>query len=160
MGYLVSTEMEEYLNEMGIEHRLTTPLWPRANGEVERQNCSLLKAMRVAHAEKRDWRLELNKYLLAYCSTPHVTTGESPTQLLFGRKLSTKLPEVADLEESEDPGYQQARDHDAEKKQVGSDHLDKRHQAAEKCIQEEDLCYRRKGRGINCHYTVRESHTR
>lgn len=33
---LVSAEMEEYLNEMGIEHRLTTPLWPRENGEVER----------------------------------------------------------------------------------------------------------------------------
>ncbi|XP_022807326.1 uncharacterized protein K02A2.6-like [Stylophora pistillata] len=104
---LVSAEMEEYLNEMGIEHRATTPLWPRANGEVERQNRSLLKTMRVAHAEKRDWRLELNKYLLAYCSIPHVTTGQSPAELLFGMKLSTKLPEVADLEESEDPGYEQ-----------------------------------------------------
>ena len=85
---LVSAEMEQYLNEMGIKHRLTTPLWPRVNGEVERQNCSLLKAMRVAHAEKRDWRLELNiKYLLAYRSTPHITTGQSPAELLFGRKL-------------------------------------------------------------------------
>ena len=112
---LVSAEMEGYLNEMGIEHRLTTPLWPRANGEVERQNRSLLKAMRVAHAEKRDWRLELSKYLLAYRSTTHVTTGQRPAELLFRRKLSTKLP-VADLKESEDPGYQQARDRNAEKK--------------------------------------------
>ena len=30
-------------------------------------------------------------------------------------RLSTKLPEVADLEKSEDPGYQQARDRDAKK---------------------------------------------
>ena len=30
---LVSAEMEEYLNEMGIEHRLTTPLWPRQMGK-------------------------------------------------------------------------------------------------------------------------------
>ena len=135
----MSAEMEEYLNEMGIEHRLTTPLWPRANGEVERQNRSLLKAMRVSHAEKRDWRLELNKYLLAYRSILHMTTGQSQAELLFGKKLSTKLPEVADLEESEDPGYQQARDRDAEKKQVGADHADKRYQAAEKCIQEGDF---------------------
>ena len=97
---LVSAEMEEYLNEMGIEHILTTPLWPRANGEVERQNRSLLKAMRVAHAEKRDWRSELNKFLLAYHSTPNIMTGKSPAELLFRRKMSTKLPEVADLEES------------------------------------------------------------
>ncbi|KAL9976001.1 hypothetical protein ACROYT_G013230 [Oculina patagonica] len=131
--------MEGYLEEMGIKHRLTTPLWPRANGEVERQNRSLLKAMRVAHAEKRDWRIELNKFLLAYRSTPHVTAGKSPAELLYGRKMSTKLPEVADLEEPENLGYQQARDHDAEKKQIGADHVDKKHQAAEKCIQEGDL---------------------
>ena len=83
----VSAEMEEYLDEMGIKHRLTTPLWPRANGQVERQNRSLLKAMRVAHAEGRDWRLELNKFLLAYRSTPHTctTTGRSPAELLYGR---------------------------------------------------------------------------
>ena len=142
---LVSAEMEEYLNEMGIEHRLTTPLCPRANGEVERQNRSLLKSMRVAHAEKRDWILELNKYLLA----------QSPAELLFGRNLSTKFPEVADLEESEDPGYQQARDRDAEKKQGGADHADKRHQAAaEKCIQEGDfvLLEKRKENKLSPHY--------
>ena len=44
---LVSEEMEKYLEEMGIVHHYNTPLWPRANGEVERQNRSLLKAMRV-----------------------------------------------------------------------------------------------------------------
>lgn len=53
---LVSKEAEDYLNEMGIESRYTTPLWPRANGEVERQNRSLLKSMRAAHAEGKNWR--------------------------------------------------------------------------------------------------------
>ena len=51
---LVSAEMEEYLDEMGIKHRLTTPPWPRANGEVARQNRSPLKATRVAHTEGRE----------------------------------------------------------------------------------------------------------
>ena len=90
-----------YLNEMGIEHSLTTPPWPRANGEVERQHRSLLKVIRVVHAEKRDWKLE---YLLVYRTTPHVPTCQSPAQLLFGRNLSTKWSEVVDLRESEDPG--------------------------------------------------------
>ena len=153
----MSAEMEEYLNEMGIGHRLTTPLWPRANGEVERQNRSLLKAMRVAHAEKRDWRLELNKYLLAYRSTPHITTGQSPAELLFGRKLSTKLPEVADLEESGISAGQRSR---CRKKRVGADHADKRHQAAEKCIQEGEfvLLEKRKENKLSPH--TRRSHTR
>ena len=85
---LVSNEMESYLKEMGITHKLTTPLWPRANGEVERQNRSLLKAMRAFHVEKKDWKTELNKYLLAYRSTPHSVTGKSPSQLLYNRGMS------------------------------------------------------------------------
>ena len=32
---LVSHEMEEFLDELGIKHKKTIPLWPRANGEVE-----------------------------------------------------------------------------------------------------------------------------
>ena len=35
---LVSGEMKKYLSEMGMKHKLTIPLWPRANGEVERQS--------------------------------------------------------------------------------------------------------------------------
>ena len=96
---LVSVEMDGYLDEMGIRRRLTTPLWPRANGEVERQNRSLLKAMRAAQAEKKNWKSELNKYLLAYRSTPHSITGKSPAELLYGRKLSTKLPELAGFDD-------------------------------------------------------------
>ena len=82
---LVSKEVEDYLNEMEIEHCYTTPLWPRANGEVERQNRSLLKSMRAAHAEGENWREELNKLLLLYRSTPHATTGKSPAESLLRR---------------------------------------------------------------------------
>ena len=74
----VSQEFEVYLKDNNIEHGASTPLWPQANGEVERQNRSLLKAMRVAHSEGRDWRKELQKFLLGYRSTPHTTTGVSP----------------------------------------------------------------------------------
>ena len=34
----VSNEFEKYLEDCGIKHRKTTPLWPQANGQVERQN--------------------------------------------------------------------------------------------------------------------------
>lgn len=76
---LVSEEMEKYLEEIGIVHHCNTPLWPRANGGIERQNRWLLKAMRVSQAEGKDWQLELNKFLLAYQSTTYV----SPAELFF-----------------------------------------------------------------------------
>ena len=34
----VSEEFEAFLPEHGIENRNSTPLWPQANEEVERQN--------------------------------------------------------------------------------------------------------------------------
>ena len=99
--------MEKYLEEMGIVHHYNTPLWPRSNGEVERQNRSLLKATRVSHAEGK----ELNKFLLAYRSTSHTTTGDSPAELFLIRKLTTKLPEFTEGGESQmDEALQQVRD--------------------------------------------------
>ena len=89
-----SDVFERYLENCGVEHRKTTPLWPQANGEVERQNRSLLKRMRIAQAEGKDWKKEVRKYLVACWSTPHTTTGVSPAELLFGRKMRTKLPEL------------------------------------------------------------------
>ena len=50
---LLSHEMEKFLDELGIKHKRTFPLWLRANGEVERQSKSLLKAMCAAHAERK-----------------------------------------------------------------------------------------------------------
>ena len=121
---------EKYLSEMGVKHKLTKPLWPRANGEVERQNHSLLKAMRAAHAEKKNWRTELNKYLLAYRSTAHTTTGKSPAEMLYGRNISTKLPDIGELGEVDDSAsLHQTRDRDAEKEQVVADFADKGRQA-------------------------------
>ena len=35
-----------------ISNEFSTPLWPQANGEVERQNWSLLKAIKIAQIEK------------------------------------------------------------------------------------------------------------
>lgn len=37
---LASHEMEKFLDKLGIEHKKTIPLWPRANGEVNSKiNC-------------------------------------------------------------------------------------------------------------------------
>ena len=63
---------------------------------------------------RRQWQQELQKYLLAYRSTPHTMTGVSPAELLYGRKM----PEFEGHEEEERSGTtdQQARDQDAEQK--------------------------------------------
>lgn len=65
-----------------IHHRRITPLWPQANSEVESFMKPLLKAIQTAHAEGRNWRRELQKFLMNLRSTPHTTTDVSPAELL------------------------------------------------------------------------------
>ncbi|CAB4035832.1 Transposon Tf2-6 poly, partial [Paramuricea clavata] len=93
--HFITETFESFLQENGIEHRKTTPLWPQANGEIEKQqNRSLLNRMEIARVEEQDWRKAMQTYLIAYRNTPHPTTGMCPAELMFRRKLRTKLPEL------------------------------------------------------------------
>ena len=123
----VSEEFETYLKNNNIEHRTSTSLWPQSNREVERQNCSLLKAIRIAHAEGLDWRKELPKFMLSYRSTPHTITGESPAKLLFGRDIRSKLPGIDDVCPASKDTEFLGRDH--ERKQKTKDYVDNRRHA-------------------------------
>ena len=90
----MSEEFEVFLTGHGIEHRKSTPLWPKTDGEVERQNRTLLKSLKITDAEGKRWKEELNKFLLPYRTTPHSSTGATPAFLMFGRELKTKLPQL------------------------------------------------------------------
>ena len=92
---LVSEKFEAFLKENGIKHRRVTTRWAQANGEVERQNRSILKRLQLAHAEGKDWRRELVRYMAVYRTTPHQTTGQTPAFLLMGQYPRTKLPELS-----------------------------------------------------------------
>ncbi len=122
----ISSEFEEFLREFGIEHRRSCPLWPQANGEVEAQNRSLVKTLKIAQVEGHDMRSELLKFLLAYRSTPQVTTGQSPAKLMFGRELKTKLPE---LRADKTVVTEEVRDRDWERKLQGKEYTDERRNA-------------------------------
>jgi hypothetical protein len=86
-----STEFREYCEHLGINHFRVIPKWPQANGEVERQNASLLKRIRIAFAENRDQKAEVFRYMAAYRSNAHPATGKSPAELLYGRKFAAKF---------------------------------------------------------------------
>ena len=90
----VSQEFKSFLKDCGIRHRLITPYWPAANATVERFNKTLGKAIKAAHAEGQNWKEELPNFLMIYRATPHLSTGVSPAELFFGRRIKTKLPHV------------------------------------------------------------------
>jgi hypothetical protein len=125
----ISKEFTEFIQEEGIEHHFITPLWPQANGEVERQNRTMMKAIRAAQVEGKDWKRELNKFLFAYRTTPHQTTGVAPAELMFKRKLRTKLPEARTYTETYTD--ESVRDRDRVKKEQGKQYTDQRRHAQE-----------------------------
>lgn len=67
---------------------------PNQNGEVERFNRTLKRHNQAAHLEGKDWRNELQSFLLAYRTTPHTVTGESPATIMFGRQIRNDIPSM------------------------------------------------------------------
>ena len=128
----VSEEFEAFLRAHGVEHRRTTPLWPQANGEVERQNHSLLKSLQIANLEGKYWRTELVTWLTAYRSTPQATTGATPFYLMFGWEMRTKLPELR--RETIEVLREEVRDRDWSNKLKGKAYADARRGATRKSI--------------------------
>ncbi|XP_028413774.1 uncharacterized protein K02A2.6-like [Dendronephthya gigantea] len=127
----VSEEFKRFLQQVNIEHRTSPPLWPQANGEVERQNRTLLKALKVAQVEGKDWRKELPQFLLAYRTTPQVTTGKTPAFLMFKRELRSKLPELrGDIDDFDE----NIRDRDWRNKLVQKANADEKRRANDSTI--------------------------
>ena len=120
-----SQYFSNFMKENGINHRRVSPYWSPAQGQVERENRSILKRIKIAQTEKRDWKTELDHYLLMHRSTPHSVTGVSPAEALYRRKLRTKLPQLTDYSSYD----QEMRDRDAEQKEKGKVYGDKRRNA-------------------------------
>ena len=89
-----SAEFEGFLDYLGIVHLKGIPYWPQSNGQVERCNETLLKIIRIATLEGKDWKRVLQNFLFQYRTTPHTVSGLSPAELLMGRRLKDKLPRV------------------------------------------------------------------
>ena len=58
---------------------------------MERLNRVVKAALQTASKERRDWTQAMRQFLMTYRSTPHATTGRSPSELLHGRQLRTML---------------------------------------------------------------------
>lgn len=89
-----SVQWKQFMKTSGITHRKITPCWPQANAQAEAFNKPLMKAIRAAQIEHKNWRRELTTFLRSYRCTPHTSTLFTPFRLLFDRDPKSKLPEV------------------------------------------------------------------
>eukprot|EP00253_Pinus_taeda_P016153 PITA_16153 len=83
----VGNKLAATLNNYHIQHKITTPYHPQANGQVEKSNKiieSILTKTIASH--RRDWAARLPEALWAYRTTWRSTTDYSPYQLVFGKQ--------------------------------------------------------------------------
>lgn len=132
----VSEKFKAFCLEKGIELISTTPYWPQQNGEVERQNRSILKRLIISQNEKRNWKEDLLDYLIMYRTTPHSTTGRTPSEMMFGRTSRDKLPAIDQPVGMECD--EEVRDRDKQTKDKGKEYADERRHAKSSEIKEGD----------------------
>ena len=84
-----SKEFNHFTDMNGIKHLNTEPYHPASNGLAERAVQTLktgLKKMTAGNIEDK-----LARFLFQYRITPHTTTGQSPAELLMGRRPRSYL---------------------------------------------------------------------
>lgn len=138
----VSAEFKSFCHENGIRLFHTIPYWPQQNGEVERQNRSILKRLKISQIQKSDWKDDLLQYLMMYNSTPHSTTGKTPSELFFNRGFRDKLPSLVQIDDREE--ISERRDRDREKKEQAKLNEDRKRKAKESDIEQGDKVYVKK----------------
>lgn len=102
-----SDHISKFAEYLGFHRCKITPFWPQANCSAERFMQTLDKVLRLAGSIYIPLRQQL--FILGYRATPHSTTNTSPAELMFHRKIRTKIPILT----TEAPA---ASDHDLQKR--------------------------------------------
>lgn len=76
-------EFAEFASHLNFRQRKITPMWPQANGMVERFMATLKKTTQQAELTQRDIQPALNEVLRAYKTTPHSITNRCPATLML-----------------------------------------------------------------------------
>lgn len=92
-----SCVFQDFVNQNGIRHIATAVAHPASNGAAERSVGSFKNGLKAAllyqKSQSRSVNVDmiLQRYLFDYRITPHITTGETPSKLMFGRVVKNRF---------------------------------------------------------------------
>lgn len=83
-----SEEFNQFLKRNGVKHVTSAPYHPQSNGQVER----LVHTFKQSYkANSGSCEQKVDQFLMKYRTTIHSTTGRTPSDLLYGRTIRTRL---------------------------------------------------------------------
>ena len=84
-----SEEFNVFLQMNGVKHLYSAPYHPSSNGQAERMVRVLKESLK--RVKQGDIDTRLSRLLFRYRITPHTLTGQSPSELLLGRRVRSAL---------------------------------------------------------------------
>ena len=128
-------KFKEHLELFGIKHQRVTPEWPQANGAAEKFIQNLVKQISIAVSTRTSVKNGVNRFLRAYNSTPHTSTGVSPASLMFHRNHAntSRLPTLPGTSDCQLLNLAQI--HDAKAKLISKQNFDHRNRVKEPNLQ-------------------------
>lgn len=108
MASLINNDLLARVNKrMVVDHRLTTPYYPQANGQVERLNRVLVDSLSMYCTEHlATWDEFLPSVLFSYRTSVHAVTGFTPFALMHGREARLPLDVMEGTKEDLIDDYQ------------------------------------------------------
>lgn len=98
-----SNQFKSFLANNGIIHKMGAPYHPATNGLAERFIQTFKDKLKTLKCDRKDVQFELYKILMAYRRTVHPTTGQSPSMLVFGRQIKSRLDLIVPTNAEENP---------------------------------------------------------
>ena len=86
-----SQKFEEFCAKNNVVHVCSTPYHPKTNGLAERAVRTFKQRYTSARTKGEDAELTLQRFLISYRNTPQKSTSRAPAEIIYGRKLRTKL---------------------------------------------------------------------
>ena len=85
-----SQEFRDFIQSRGLRHVTTAVYKPSTNGLAERMVQTFKRSLKKS-SSSADIQLVIDRFVFDYRLTPHSTTGVSPAELMFGRRLRSRL---------------------------------------------------------------------
>lgn len=86
-----SHKFQNFLKSNGVISKFTAPYHPATNGQAERYVQTIKKAILKMNCNKSDIENKLQLILFQYRIMPHAETQSSPSQMLFGKQIRSRL---------------------------------------------------------------------
>ena len=120
-SYFESALFNEIMKQFNINKKLIPCYAARCNAQVERYNLTLINSLKTfSMDEKLNWDTSIHYTLLALRNSVNLSTGETPSFILFGRPLKLPLDLIfhKSMEAENKPAHQYAVDLSEEMKKL------------------------------------------